>query len=101
MTVASDLIIFGELTGSGTQDEVYTATTTCYVIVTIFNRSASTRTLQVWLNAVADANKVADGDELLTKETLVYETKMGSGDKFIVEASGVDVNATVEVDTLT
>lgn len=98
MAVTSDLIIFGALAVS--QNTVYTATATCYVIVTVFNRNASTRTLQVWLNSAVDANKVGDGDELLTKETLVYETKMASGDLIIIEPSGTDVNAFVEVDIL-
>lgn len=101
MSVASDLIIFGDLTGSGTQDTVYTAAGTSYVTVTFFNHSGSTRTLSIWLNAVANANLHLSAATLLTLETIVIELKMGSGDLIKAEGSAATaIGVMIEVDTL-
>ena len=102
MTVTSDLIVFGSLTGGGTQDTIHTAVGTEYVTISFYNYSGSTRTLSIWVNTVADANLLLSAASLLTKESIVLELKLGAGDLVKAEASaGSAINAIVELDSLT
>lgn len=101
MAVASDLTVFGALTGSGTQDTVFTATTTSYVTITFRNYDSVDRTVSVWVNTVANPNYLLNAVSLATKESIVLELKMGSGDLIKAEASAATaISAVVEVDTL-
>lgn len=101
MAVTSDLIVFGDLTGSGTQDTVHTATGTEYVTATFFNHDSVSRTLSIWVNAVANANLLLSAATLATKESVVLELKMASGDLIKAEASAATaINCIIETDLL-
>lgn len=102
MAVTSDLTVFGDLTGSGTQDTVHTAAATEYVMVTFFNHDSVSRTLSIWVNAVANANLLLSAATLATKESVVLEIKMASGDLIKAESSAATaISCIVEKDTLT
>lgn len=101
MAVTSDVVVFGSLTGSGTQDTVRTATGTEYVTVKFFNYDSVSRTLSIWINSVANPNLVLSAATLGTKESLVLELKMGNGDLIKAEASAATaISAIVEIDSL-
>lgn len=101
MAVTSDLVIFGALTGSGTQDTVHTSSGVEYVTVTFRNYDSVDRTLKAWVNTVASANYVLNAALLGPGESLVIELKMGSGDLIKAEASAATaISAIVEVDAL-
>lgn len=101
MAVSSD-IAQGTLTGSGTQDTVRTAAGTEYHVVTFLNYSGSTCTIDVWLNGVANQNRITPPAlSLATKESLVIYVKLGSGDTIRAEASAsASIAWTDEMDLL-
>ena len=103
MTVSSDIPAQGTLTGAGTQDTIRTGASTEYVIATFTNYSGSTVTLDLWVNGVADQNRVAPPDmQMLTKETIVLRQKLGNGDTLRAEASAATaIVYTIELDSLT
>lgn len=102
MTVSSDIPLQGTLTGAATQDTIRTGTGTEYHVFTFTNYSGSTVTLDLWVNGVADQNRVAPpGLSLLTNEVLVLRQKLGSGDTMRAEASAATSIAwTDEMDLL-
>lgn len=101
MAVTSDLTAFGDLTGASTQDLIHTASGTEYLIFTFFNRSASTRTLTLWLNTVANANLILSAASMFTLESIVLEIKMGNGDKLHAEGSAAaSIGVFIEQDAL-
>ncbi len=88
MGLSSD-VAQGTLTGAATQDTVRTATATAEAhTITYVNRHASTQTLKLWVNGVADQNRITGGDiTLATLEFAVVHYKLGSGDTIRAEAS--------------
>lgn len=101
MAVTSDLIAFGSLTGSGTQDTVHTSGGVEYVTVTFRNYDSTDRTLSAWINSVSSPNYVLKDAPLASGESIVIELKMGSGDLIKAESSaGSAISAIVEVDAL-
>jgi len=102
MAVSSDIAGQGTLTGAGTQDTVRTATGTEYHVVTFTNYSGNTVTLDVWVNGTADQNLIGPPDiDMLTKETVVFNIKLGNGDTIRAEASAANsIVYTDEMDVL-
>lgn len=84
MTVANDLTT-GVLTGSGTQDTVHTGAGTEYEGVLFRNYSGSPVTLKVWLNGVADKDKVIDRS-LPAGYKIFMRQRLGNADTVRAEA---------------
>lgn len=79
----------GTLTGGGTQDTIATAAVGSAQetwAVWFRNYSGASRTLKLWVNGVADQNKIAEFT-LLTLEYCVLNISVGPGDDMRAEAS--------------
>ncbi len=89
MPVLTSDILQGTLTGSGTQDTIVTAAVGSaqeMINVQFNNYSVSTRTLQVWVNAVSNQGRILN-ISLATGESVIIRIQFGPSDVMYAEAS--------------
>lgn len=86
MAVTSDIAGQGTLTGPATQDIIRTSTGVEYHVVTFTNYSGGDVVLELFVNGVADANRIGYAITLATHEFVVLRQKLGNGDDIRAEA---------------
>lgn len=83
----------GDLTGSGTQDEIYTGgagINKAAATIVVANESGTTRTLKLFMGGVTAAHQIGNDFTLLLGETAIFNVVSGPSDQVSVEASGAD-----------
>jgi hypothetical protein len=102
MAVTSGIAGQGTLTGAGTQDVLRVATNIAEShAITFTNYSGGDVVLKLFINGVADVNRIGAGIKLETCEVAVLRQKLGGGDDIRAEADTATAIAwTDEMDTL-
>jgi hypothetical protein len=101
MAVTSEIAGQGTLTGAGTQDVLRVATGVESHAITFTNYSGGDVVLELFINGVADVNRIGAGITLATLEFAVLRQKLGNGDDIRAEADTATAIAwTDEMDSL-
>jgi hypothetical protein len=90
-TVASN--VQDALTGSGTQDEIYTGgagINKAAATIAVANESGVTRSLKLFIGGVTAAHQIGNDITILAGETALLNVVSGPSAKVSIEASGAD-----------
>lgn len=99
MAVSSDIVAQGSLTGGN--DLIHTSTGTEFIQATFINYSASSGTLNLWINGTDDYQRITPtGLPLATHEFAVLKVKLGNSDTIYAKGNEETFGYTLELDSL-